>query len=125
MTSDRDTTVDDLKASAARFCDERDWGQFHNPKDLAIGIASEAGELLEIFRFKTSEEVGELMLGHRMEDVRDELADVLYFLLRFSQVTGIDLSAALEDKLAKNALRYPADKVRGDNRKYEEYLTHP
>lgn len=120
MTDNR-TTVDSLKQEAARFCDERDWSRFHNPKDLAIGIASEAGELLEIFRFKSEEEAAALMSGSRGEDVRDELADVVYFVLRFADVTGIDISEALVRKLEKNAVRYPAEKVRGDNRKYEEY----
>ena len=79
------------------------------------------GELLEIFRFKSEEEAVALMSGSRGEDVRDELADVVYFVLRFADVTGIDISEALVRKLEKNAVRYPAEKVRGDNRKYEEY----
>ena len=118
---DSDCTIEDLKRLAGDFCDERDWARFHNPKDLAIGIASEAGELLELFRFKSEEQSGEMCAVSRRTDVSEELADTLYFVLRFSQITGIDLSEALKDKLAKNALKYPVDKVRGCNKKYDEY----
>ena len=118
---DSKTTVEDLKGMCGRFCDERDWSQFHNAKDLAIGIASEAGELLELFRFKSEEESDEMARASRRTDVSEELADTLYFVLRFAQVADIDLSEALEDKLAKNALKYPADRVRGCNKKYDEY----
>ena len=118
---DSDCTIEDLKRLAGDFCEERDWAQFHNPKDLAIGIASEAGELLELFRFKSEEQSAEMCAESRRTDVSEELADTLYFVLRFSQITGIDLSEALKDKLAKNALKYPADKVRGCNKKYDEY----
>ena len=118
---DSTCTVEDLKRMTGDFCDERDWAQFHNSKDMAIGIATEAGELLELFRFKTNDESDEMSRASRRTDVCEELADTLYFVLRFAQINGIDLSEALKDKLAKNALKYPVDRVRGCNKKYDEY----
>ena len=115
-------TIAEAKEIVRRFCEERDWDQYHNPKDLAVGMVTEGSELLEIFRFKTPEESRELLSDpKRLEEIRDELSDVFYFVLRFAQMNDIDLFSALEDKIAKNDAKYPADKVRGCNRKYDEY----
>ena len=115
-------TIAEAKEIVRRFCEERDWDQYHNPKDLAVGMVTEGSELLEIFRFKTPEECRELLSDpKRLEEIRDELSDVFYFVLRFAQMNDIDLFSALEDKIAKNDAKYPADKVRGSNRKYDEY----
>ena len=115
-------TIAEAKEIVRRFCEERDWDQYHNPKDLAVGMVTEGSELLEIFRFKTPEECRELLSDpKRLEEIRDELSDVFYFVLRFAQMNDIDLFSALEDKIAKNNAKYPADKVRGCNRKYDEY----
>ncbi len=115
-------TIAEAKEIVRRFCEERDWDQYHNPKDLAVGMVTEGSELLEIFRFKTPEECRELLSDpRRLEEIRDELSDVFYFVLRFAQMNDIDLFSALEDKIAKNDAKYPADKVRGCNRKYDEY----
>ena len=115
-------TIAEAKEIVRRFCKERDWDQYHNPKDLAVGMVTEGSELLEIFRFKTPEECRELLSDpKRLEEIRDELSDVFYFVLRFAQMNDIDLFSALEDKIAKNDAKYPADKVRGCNRKYDEY----
>ena len=115
------TNNDSLCALSDRlrsFCEERDWDQFHNPKDLAIGISTEAGELLEIFRFMSAEQQAALLAGDETrEHIEDELADVFFFVLRFAQMNGVDLGRALERKMAKNARKYPADQCRGDNRK--------
>ena len=119
--SDATTTIDELKAMIAAFCSERDWDQYHNSKDLAIGIVTEGSELLEHMRFKTPEQVEELMSGPKREDIVDELSDTLYFVVRFAQMNGIDLSESLARKLAKNAEKYPASVVRGCNKKYDEY----
>lgn len=102
------------------FCEERDWDQYHNPKDLAIGISTEAAELLDLFRFKNNEEI-QATVTNRREHIEDELADVLFFVLRFAQTNDIDLKNALENKMAKNAVKYPVDKVKGNNKKYNEY----
>ena len=115
-------TIAEAKEIVRRFCEERDWDQYHNPKDLAVGMVTEGSELLEIFRFKTPEECRKLLLDpKRLEEIKDELSDVFYFVLRFAQMNDIDLFSALEDKIAKNDAKYPADKVRGCNRKYDEY----
>lgn len=102
------------------FCEERDWDQYHNPKDLAIGISTEAAELLDLFRFKNNEEI-QATVTNRREHIEDELADVLFFVLRFAQTNDIDLKKALDHKMAKNAVKYPVDKVKGNNKKYNEY----
>lgn len=121
MSSDEKTIADAI-ALVRQFCEERDWDQFHNPKDLAIGISTEASELLELMRFKTPEECAEMLSDPvRSEEVRNELADVFYFILRFAQMNGIDLYDALEDKLRLNGEKYPVGKSRGCNKKYSEY----
>ncbi|PKM89307.1 MAG: nucleotide pyrophosphohydrolase [Firmicutes bacterium HGW-Firmicutes-10] len=102
------------------FCEDRDWDQYHNPKDLAIGISTEAAELLDLFRFKNGEEIQETMITKK-EHIEDELADVLFFVLRFAQTNNIDLRSALTHKMEKNALKYPIEKVKGNNKKYNEY----
>ena len=104
------------------FCEERDWDQFHNPKDLAIGLSTESNELLDIFRFKSIEQMDELMRDERgKERVAEELADIFFFLLRFAQMNQFDLEKCLREKLEKNNEKYPADKVKGKNLKYTEY----
>lgn len=118
---DAECTIEHAKDIVKKFCEERDWDMFHNPKDLAIGMATESAELLEIFRFKTEEQSKALFEdASRSEDIRDELADVFYFVLRFAQMNNIDLCTALEEKIAKNNAKYPADICRGSNLKYEE-----
>lgn len=116
---DSTATVEQLKGMVKRFCEERDWDRFHTPKDLAIGISTEANELLALFRFRSDEESMALLKDKRKE-VGEELADVLYFTLRFAQMYGFDLSQELEDKLKEDAVRYPVEKSRGSNRKYTE-----
>ncbi len=95
------------------FRDQRDWSQFHNPKDLAIALSVEASEVLELFRFKSVEEA-------RLEGLPDELADVLYFVLLLAHETGVDLVRALDQKMARNEEKYPVSLSRGRNLKYTE-----
>lgn len=118
---DKDTKIDDLKEKVQKFCEARDWDQFHNPKDLAIMLITEASELLEIFRYKNEEEVKEIMNGKKRVEVEEEVADIMFGLLRFAQMNDIDISSVLKDKLIKNEKKYPADLVRGKNKKYNEY----
>ena len=118
---DNKVTIEELKNKVKQFCEDRDWDQFHNPKDLAIGIATEACELLERFRFKSNVESTKLMSSDKRLLVEDELADVLYFVLRFAQINNIDLSQALENKIKSNDAKYPTEKVKGNNKKYDEY----
>ena len=118
---DSSTTVEELKDKVQKFCEERDWDQFHNPKDLAIGISTEANELLDIFRFKRDEDIREIMSDHgKRQKVGEEVADVLYFILRFAQMNNFDLSEELDNKLGKNSGKYPIEKAKGSNKKYNE-----
>lgn len=104
------------------FCEDRDWDQFHNPKDLAIGLSTEANELLDLFRFKTEEQMREIMKDEKKrESISEELADIFFFLLRFSQMYEFDMENGLIDKIRKNNIKYPLDKVKGKNQKYTEY----
>jgi len=118
---DSKTNVHELKEKIRKFCEDRDWDQYHNAKDLAIGIITEASELLEHFRFKSAKEVEELFNSPvKREEISEEMADVLYFLLRFAQRYDIDLVTELNKKMEKNEKRYPVEKARGQNKKYTE-----
>lgn len=118
---DDSATINELKGKVKKFCKERDWDQFHNPKDLAIGISTEASELLDIFRFKREGDIEDIMLNPiKRQMIGEELADVLYFLLRFAQMNNFDLSFELEKKIKKNAVKYPVNKAKGSNKKYNE-----
>jgi NTP pyrophosphatase (non-canonical NTP hydrolase) len=121
MIMDKTTTLEELKNKVKEFCEDRDWDQFHNPKELAIGISTEANELLQIFRFKSEEDMKNLMNSAKRTEVEEELADVLYFVLRFAQMNNIDLSTAVENKIEKNNQKYPVEKAKGCNKKYNEY----
>lgn len=103
------------------FVKARDWEQFHTPKNLAMALVGEAAELMELFRWLTPEQSVAIMSDtETAKKVRHELADVLFFVLRLSDKLGVDLEAALEEKMAENDRRYPVDKARGNARKYTE-----
>lgn len=118
---DNDTQISILKNIVKEFCEQRDWDQYHDPKDLAIAIITEASELLEIFRFKTHDDMEQMLCdpGKRKE-IADELADVFYFILRFSQKYGFDLSSEFIRKMSENGKKYPVEKFLGSNKKYSE-----
>ncbi len=118
---DNNTTIETAKNAVKKFCEDRDWDQFHNAKDLAIGISTEANELLQIFRFKSIEEIKAIMESERKGEIAEEVADIFYFLLRFSQMYGIDLSETLNKKIVKNDAKYPVNKAKGCNKKYTEF----
>jgi NTP pyrophosphatase (non-canonical NTP hydrolase) len=116
---DSNTNIHELKEKIREFCEERDWDQYHNAKELAIGISTEAAELLEHFRFKSKEEVEEIIKDKR-EEIGEEMADILFFLLRLTQKYDIDISTALAEKLKKSSEKYPVEKAKGSNKKYTE-----
>ncbi len=119
--SDSVTTVGDLKERVLAFTRERDWEQFHAPKNLSMALAAEAGELMEHFLWATSEE--SKTLAHNVKkraEIEDELADVIIYGLEFANMTGIDVAAAIERKMAANAAKYPVEKSRGNSAKYTE-----
>ena len=115
-----DCNIKDLIKVVQDFCEARDWDQFHNPKELAIGMSTESNELLDIFRFKSIEQMQEQLNSAKREDIEDELSDVFFFVLRFAQMYDIDLEKALKHKVAKNDAKYPVDKFKGSNKKYKE-----
>jgi NTP pyrophosphatase (non-canonical NTP hydrolase) len=112
-------TLEDLRAKLAAFAAERDWDQFHNPKNLAMAVAGEVGELVEHFQWLTFEQASKLPDATR-EEVALEAADVLLFLLRLCDKLDIDLAAAAERKLELNARKYPVEKSRGVATKYDK-----
>ncbi|AIY40365.1 hypothetical protein LT85_1207 [Collimonas arenae] len=109
-----------LREEIRTFVEERDWDQFHTPKNLSSALCVEAAELLEHFQWLqngSSDELGPV----KLEQVRHEMADVLTYLIRLADKLNVDLSAAVSEKMVLNRAKYPADIVRGDARKYDEY----
>ena len=112
--ADGDTTLTDLKALVRQFVEERAWQPFHSPKNLAMGIAVEAAELMECFLWLDLPASHEAAKQSPLrEAIADEMADVFCYLLNLSNVIGIDLSEALRAKMVKNAIKYPAEKYHG------------
>ncbi|MEM0230846.1 MAG: nucleotide pyrophosphohydrolase [Candidatus Woesearchaeota archaeon] len=118
---DEKTNLAEMKKRVKDFCEERDWDQFHDAKNLAIGVSTEAAELLEHFRFKSEEEIRQMFMDEKKrEEIAFEMADTLFYLLRMAQRYNIDLSEAFEKKMKKNEQRYPVEKFKGSNKKYNE-----
>ncbi len=113
MSQAPDSDIDHLTTQLRRFRDERDWGQFHQPKDLAIALSVEASELLELYLWKSSEDAN-------VARVREELADVFAYALLLADRLGLDVREIVEAKLCLNAAKYPVEQSRGSNRKYTE-----
>ncbi|MEW6427958.1 MAG: nucleotide pyrophosphohydrolase [Thermodesulfobacteriota bacterium] len=112
-------SMQELSDLVRAFCEARDWDQFHGPKDLAIGVITEAAELLEHFRFQSDEQALALLDDAKIkEEIEDELADVFFFLLRFSHRFDVDLDRALRRKIEKSERKYPVEKAKGRNTKY-------
>lgn len=108
--------MEELIEKIIAFREERDWRQFHNPKDLAISLNLEASELLELFQWKSSEEAVQ-----NKNNIQDELADILYYVLLMCRDLNIDPKQALLEKLHKNAEKYPVNKAYGSKKKYTEF----
>jgi NTP pyrophosphatase (non-canonical NTP hydrolase) len=111
----------ELLKQLIEFRRERDWEQFHNPKDVAISLSIEASELLEWFQWKTAEQVQQRLASEKREELEDEIADVAVYLAYLCHDLNIDLNQAIKNKMQKNAAKYPRDKVKGRNDKYNEY----
>jgi NTP pyrophosphatase (non-canonical NTP hydrolase) len=121
--SSQETLIDikPLAAALEQFASSRDWGQFHSPKNLVMALGGEVGELTEIFQWMTEEQSRSAGSDpHSEQAVKDELADVMLYLVRLASVLGVDLNEAVTDKLRENARKYPTDKARGSNKKYTE-----
>lgn len=122
MATDQQTTVSTLKEWVRTFSRERDWEQFHHPKDLAVALACEVGEVCEHFRYRTNDEIrASLADPDRSRELGHELADCLWILLRLSDVCGIDMASSLREKIDLAALKYPIDKAYGRPDKYTTY----
>jgi dCTP diphosphatase len=116
MTS-HSTSLDDLRTALRRFAAARDWEQFHTPKNLAMALAVESAELLELFQWLTPDESARLDAGTKRA-AADEIADVLLYLTRIADVLGIDLITAARRKIRLNARKYPVRRAKGNARKY-------
>lgn len=115
-----DRDLKEMTRKLVAFRDERDWHQYHKPKDLAISLSLEAAELLECFQWKSEEKVRAFLESGDRIRLQEEIADVGAYLLLLCHEAGIDLFAAMEDKLVKNAEKYPAELCRGSAKKYNE-----
>lgn len=121
MMNDATTTVAVLRERVMAFARERDWEQFHSPKNLSMALAAESGELMEHFLWCDSEASHAVTRDPaKREKIAEEIADVVIYALEFANISGLDLAAAIEAKLAKNAAKYPVEKARGNAKKYTE-----
>jgi NTP pyrophosphatase (non-canonical NTP hydrolase) len=111
--------LDQLKTKLREFSAARDWDQFHSPKNLAMALSAEAGELLEVFQWLTEEQSARLDEAAKAA-ASDEIADVLLYLVRIADTLGIDPLTEAQRKLAENERKYPVDKARGTAKKYTE-----
>jgi len=112
-------TIEEITARIRAFRDARDWMQFHNPKELAVALTAEAGELLQHFVWQQPEQIAQ-RAQDRLPEIRDEMADVAILLFEMADNLGVDLGQAMIDKLDRNDARYPVAKARGSNAKYNE-----
>jgi NTP pyrophosphatase (non-canonical NTP hydrolase) len=109
-----------LTATLRAFADERDWDQFHSPKNLSMALSVEVAELVEHFQWLTEKQSHELP-PETAKQVAEEIADIQIYLVRLADKLGVDIGAAVEDKIRINRQKYPADDVRGDAAKYTKY----
>lgn len=109
--------INDVVKRIIKFRDDRDWKKFHNPKDVALSLVLESCELLEHFQWKDKEELDDYVKGHK-DEISDELADILYWVLLMSHDLEIDILDALDRKIKKNEKKYPVEKARGKHTKY-------
>ena len=114
--------LEEIGAAIRKFRDERDWMQFHSPKNLAASIVIEAAELLEHFQWESLED-SEQKAKQQKEAIAEEIADVAIYLIELADNLGIDLPSAVRVKLTKNAEKYPVKQSRGSAKKYTEYST--
>jgi dCTP diphosphatase len=112
--------IKNIQIKLESFANVRDWNQFHSPKNLAMALAGEAGELVEIFQWMTEEQSKNLSVKDK-EKVAEELADIMIYLLRLADKTEIDIEKAISFKIDLNASKYPVEKVKGSAKKYTEY----
>lgn len=120
-TMSKDLSLKDLQKKAKQFVQERDWEQFHSPKNLAMNISIEAAELMELFLWCNVED-SQKVFKEKEQDIKDEIADILIGILCFSNATGIDLEQSFLSKLERAAQKYPVEKCKGKSNKYTDYI---
>ena len=113
---DSTTTIQQLKDSVEQFKIDRDWGQYHTPQDLAVSISIEAAELLEVFQWGIKEDLD----SNKLDRIKEELADIIIYSLSLANTIDVDVSTIVNDKIKLNAKKYPAEKARGERKKYNE-----
>ena len=119
--NDSDTQIEELKKRIFAFAQERDWEQFHSPKNLSMAISAEAAELMEHFLWQSAESSRQDVLENPLRDkITEEIADILIFAIEFANVAKIDIASAITEKMKKNALKYPVEKAKGTSAKYTE-----
>lgn len=119
--NDTDTHLQEIKDSILAFARERDWEQFHSPKNLSMAIAAEAAELMEHFLWQSPEKsIADMELTELRAKAEEELADIIIYAIEFANVTGIDITRAIRSKMKRNAEKYPVEKARGRSDKYTE-----
>lgn len=119
--SDRTTTLEELKAKILAFARERDWEQFHSPKNLSMAISAESAELMEHFLWASPQNSKKLLEDDELRrKVEEELADVIIYALEFANIAEIDVSSAISTKMRINAKKYPVEKAYGKSSKYTE-----
>jgi dCTP diphosphatase len=124
MPSDAKTSISELRERVAAFAKERDWDQFHSPKNLSMALAVEVAELMELFQWKTEQQSWDCRdRPDDLERAREELADIAIFVFNLCNRLNVDLASAVLEKLESNAAKYPVERVRGKAAKYSDYLT--
>ena len=113
-------SLESLRAEIAKFAIERDWDQFHSVRNLVLAMVGEVGEIAEIVQWTDDNKIGELLASGGRERLAEELADVLIYLIRVADKSGIDLEGAVRAKLAANDRKYPVDLARGSAKKHDE-----
>lgn len=121
MISDKGTTLSELKNRIKKFIDDRDWGKYHNPKDIAVSITIEASELLELFQWVKDEELEKIINNpKKVAKIEEELADVTIYCFDLANACNIDIAQAVAKKIKQNEDKYPTEKVKGNYIKYSE-----
>ena len=109
--------IKNIQKQLSDFADERDWDQFHNPKNLVMALSVEASELVEIFQWLTPEQAKVIMMSSESEHVKEEMADVMIYLLRLADKLDVDLESAVASKIAQNGKKYPVNLSKGNTDK--------
>ena len=112
--------LNQIQDDLAKFAQDRDWGQFHSVRNLCLALVGEVGELAELLQWVDDNNISEFLAAGGCDRLGEELADVLFYLVRIADVAGVDLSSAVRAKLKENSLKYPVEKSKGNAKKYNE-----